>query len=77
MEDQWRNVSIGGVRFVAVKRSDRCVITTIDQDTGEKESEPLRTLSTYRKVGNKVYFGHNMVALNEGEVCLGDGIIPG
>lgn len=77
LEDQWRNVSIGGVRFVAVKKSDRCVITTIDQDTGEKGSEPLRTLSTYRKVGNQVYFGHNMVAMNEGEVCLGDGIIPG
>jgi uncharacterized protein YcbX len=77
IEDHWRNLSIGNVPFVAVKKSDRCVLTTVNQETAEKGSEPLRTLSTYRKKGNKVCFGQNLVALAEGEVRVGDPIIPG
>lgn len=75
-EDHWRNLSIGKNKFVAVKKSDRCVLTTVDQDTGQKGSEPLRTLSGYRKVDNKVFFGHNLVALNEGIVTVGDPVTP-
>ena len=75
-EDEWSNLAIGKVRFVAVKKSDRCVMTTVNQDTGEKGPEPLRTLSSYRKEGNKVYFGQNLVALDEGKVSVGDPVIP-
>lgn len=75
-EDHWRNLSIGKNKFVAVKKSARCVLTTVDQDTGKKGSEPLRTLSGYRKVDNKVFFGHNLVAQNEGIVTVGDPVIP-
>ena len=75
-EDQWRNFCIGKVRFVGVKKSDRCVLTTVNQETAEKGSEPLRTLSGYRKVDNKVYFGQNLVALDEGQVAIGDAVIP-
>ena len=76
-EDMWRNFSIGPVRFVGVKRSDRCILTTVDQETAQRGAEPLRTLSAYRKEGNKVFFGQNLVALNEGAVSVGDPIIPG
>lgn len=76
IEDQWRNLSIGRIPFVAVKQSDRCVLTTVNQDTAQKGAEPLRTLSGYRKVGNKVFFGQNLVALGEGEVSVGDAVIP-
>ena len=76
MEDAWRDLSIGELSFVAVKKSDRCVLTTVDQETAQRGPEPLRTLSTYRKVGNKVYFGQNLMALSEGEVRVGDAVIP-
>jgi uncharacterized protein YcbX len=76
IEDQWRNLSIGNIPFVAVKKSDRCVLTTVNQETAQKGSEPLRTLSTYRKVGNKVHFGQNLVALAEGKIRVGDTVIP-
>lgn len=75
-EDDWKNLSIGGLRFVAVKKSARCVLTTVDQNTAEKGKEPLHTLSAYRKVGSKVFFGHNLVGLDEGNVSVGDAIIP-
>ena len=75
-EDHWRDLSIGEIPFAAVKRSDRCVLTTVNQETAAKGHEPLRTLSRYRKVGNKVYFGQNLVALAEGDVRVGDPVIP-
>lgn len=76
LEDSWRELKIGNLRFVGVKKCDRCVLTTVNQDTAEKGSEPLRTLSAYRKIDNKVYFGQNLIALDEGSVCIGDRIIP-
>ena len=75
VEDSWRDVSIGSLPFAAVKKCDRCILTTVNQDTGEKGAEPLRTLSLYRKVGNKVYFGQNLISLKEGRVSVGDRII--
>lgn len=75
-EDTWTDISIGGLRFVALKKCDRCVLTTVDQETGVKGIEPLKTLSGYRKTGNKVYFGQNMVALEEGSLSVGERIIP-
>jgi uncharacterized protein YcbX len=56
-----------------VKPCSRCVITTIDPDTGERgaNSEPLRTLSLYRKRGNKVYFGQNLIHRSLGTLALG------
>ncbi len=76
-EDHWKRLRIGGVSFAAVKQCDRCVLTTVDQDTAVKGAEPLRTLSAYRKAGNKVFFGQNLIAFEEGIVSVGDSIIPG
>ena len=73
-EDQWREFTIGTNRFAGVKLCARCVLTTVNQDTAEKGIEPLYTLSTYRKVANKVLFGQNLVALDHGIVKVGDRI---
>lgn len=73
-EDTWKNFKIGTTRFVGVKLCDRCAVTTVNQDTAEKGIEPLKTLSTYRKRENKVYFGQNLVALDHYEVAVGDTI---
>lgn len=73
-EDTWRNFSIGSNRFVGVKPCDRCVLTTVNQETAEKGIEPLKTLSSYRKSNNKVYFGQNLVALEQKQVSVGDTI---
>lgn len=74
-EDTWREFTIGKNRFVGVKPCSRCVLTTVNQDTAEKGIEPLLTLSTYRKRENKIYFGQNAVALDHGEVAVGDKIV--
>ncbi len=76
-EDHFKDFSIGNIRFAAVKKCDRCAVTTVNQDSAEKGTEPLRTLSSYRKMDNKIYFGQNLLALDEGEVSVGDQVIPG
>lgn len=75
-EDHWDELRMGNLSFAGVKRSSRCVLTTVDQESGTKGPEPLHTLSTYRKQGNKIYFGQNLIAHREGEVKAGDRVIP-
>ncbi len=60
-EDGWRVVRIGPITFRVVKPCSRCAITTVDQTTAVAGKEPLRTLARFRKVGDKVLFGQNLI----------------
>ena len=71
-EDSWRRFSSNGVTFDAVKPCARCVITTTDQDTGERGQEPLQTLATFRKAAGGVLFGMNVVHRGPGILRVGD-----
>jgi uncharacterized protein YcbX len=72
-EDTWRNVRINNLRFTVVKPCSRCVITTVNQETGKKMGkEPLKTLMEYRRQGNKVMFGQNVIHRDQGVIKLGD-----
>jgi len=73
-EDNWRKFTIGNNRFIGVKPCGRCTLITVNQDTAEKGIEPLATLTAYRKTNNKVYFGQNLVAIDNYEVHEGDKI---
>lgn len=75
-EDTWQDFMIGDLKFRAVKQCSRCVITTINQDTSEKKSEPLKTLAKFRKAGNNVNFGQNLVAYDTGILRVGNSVIP-
>lgn len=72
VEDTWKKIKIGSISFQVVKPCARCIMTTIDQQTGEQGKEPLKTLSSYRTHDNKIYFGQNMVALQKGILRVGD-----
>jgi len=74
-EDNWKMFSIGHAKFAGVKPCARCVMTTVDQETAAKGEEPLRTLSTYRKMGNKVMFGQNLLVVQPGQIAVGDEIV--
>jgi uncharacterized protein YcbX len=72
-EDQWYEFTIGDVTFFGVKPCARCVLTTIDPEKGEVTGkEPLRTLSTYRKRNNKIFFGQNVLTNQTGIIKVGD-----
>ncbi len=74
-EDHFDEFTAGDVRFKAVKPCGRCVVTTVDQNTGKKGKEPLVTLSGFRKKDNKILFGQNLICLDEGKVSVGDLLI--
>ncbi|MET7256393.1 MOSC domain-containing protein [Dyadobacter fermentans] len=74
-EDQWKHITIGDLRFEVVKPCARCVLTTINPETAEKGAEPLKTLASYRRNGNKILFGQNVTAQDFGELNIGDQVL--
>jgi len=77
-EDGWKRISIGEKVFHIVKPCARCVMTTIDQSSGEKQGvEPLKTLASFRipkrSIKKKILFGQNLITENAGEILrVGD-----
>jgi uncharacterized protein YcbX len=72
-EDAWRKIRIGDSGFRVVKPCSRCVITTVDPETGKRAgAEPLATLSRFRKEGSKVLFGQNLIHDDRGLLTIGD-----
>jgi uncharacterized protein YcbX len=75
-EDSWKSLRIGSVAFRVAKPCSRCTVPTVDQETGERDQEPIRTLKSYRTQGSKVYFGQNLVHEGQGILTIGDPIEP-
>ncbi|MDW5377875.1 MOSC domain-containing protein [Halomonas sp. HP20-15] len=72
-EDGWKRIRIGELEFAVDKPCSRCKMITVDPASGEfmPRGEPLRTLAGYRRgAQGKIYFGQNLIALNEGELTL-------
>lgn len=76
-ELEWADFQIAGQPFRSVRGCGRCVVTTIDQATAEKNpaGEPLRTLATYRKPDRKVLFGQNVTGPASGRIQVGDAVV--
>ena len=75
-DDAWEQFRIGDVPFRAVRGCGRCVLTTIDQHTAQKNllGDPLRTLATYRKAENSTLFGQNVTGPGQGRLRVGDAL---
>jgi uncharacterized protein YcbX len=73
-EDAWTRVRVGALELRTPKACDRCVVTTIDQQTAERGVEPLRTMAKFRRRDNDVYFAVNAVPDEAGEIAVGDAV---
>lgn len=73
-EDVMNDIRIGNVSLHGVKPCARCPVPAIDQETGERGKEPLKTLAKYRAKNNKIYFGQNLVHGGCGILSVGDTI---
>lgn len=78
-EDGWQTIRIGGVVLDLVKPSERCIVTTTDQVTGERMgNEPLATLARIRMSAdpriNGVLFTWNGVPRALGDIAVGDNV---
>lgn len=72
-EDGWKRVRIGDIEFRLVKPCARCILTTIDPQTGERSAdrEPLATLQQYRAQEDGAMFGQNLVNDSNGRLEVG------
>ena len=73
-EDRWRRIRIGEVPFRVAKPCGRCVVTTTDQVTGERGSQPLAMLAARRRFGKNLVFGQNLIPDSPGRIRVGDPI---
>lgn len=71
-EDFFDTFQIGNLKFKNAKPCGRCVMVNNNPKTASVSKEPLKTLSTYRTSNNNVYFGTNILCLNEGKITVGD-----
>ncbi|MBV8390876.1 MAG: MOSC domain-containing protein [Mucilaginibacter sp.] len=74
-EDMMHTFTIGGIIFNGVKLCARCVMTTIDQESGAAGKEPLKTLAGYRLKDKKIMFGQNLAYKGLGEIKVGDELL--
>jgi uncharacterized protein len=76
-EERYGRVRVGAVDFRMPKRCARCQVTVVDQETASVGKEPLRTLASYRKEANKVYFAQNLIPDVDGPlraIAVGDDV---
>ncbi|XP_069340584.1 mitochondrial amidoxime-reducing component 1 [Eulemur rufifrons] len=80
-EDSWDEILIGDVELKRVMACSRCIVTTVDPDTGVmSRKEPLETLRSYRLCdpseqklyGKAPLFGQYFVLENPGTIQVGD-----
>ncbi|MFT5501845.1 MAG: hypothetical protein ACI88G_001984 [Woeseiaceae bacterium] len=76
-EDRWTKLQIGQVTLDLVKLSDRCIVTTTDQKTGQRMGkEPLASLARIHRSKDPrikgVLFGVNTVPRALGQIRAGD-----
>ena len=70
VEDTWTRIAVGEVELRLVKPCARCVVTTVDPDTGERQrGGPLRNLARHRP---GVTFAVNVIPATTGWIRLGD-----
>lgn len=73
-EDTWSEIQVGAVRMHVAKPCARCAVPGVNQDTGERGIEPLRTLESYRTFNGKVLFGQNVIHEQNGVLTAGDAV---
>jgi len=69
----WKKFKIGDLNFMGLKPCERCIVTTINTETGAADKEPLKTLAK-EKINEKIVFGQHTIALEDGLVKVGDEI---
>ena len=84
-EDNWIHVKIGEAEFQYVRDQFRCILTTVDPETGIKNADenPLKTLREYRHIREEDYvywkdsppFGTGLAVTKEGVMSVGDDVL--
>lgn len=74
-DDLLGTFTIGEAAFASISPCERCVMVNIEPGSAKKGRQPLKTLSNYRRQGNNITFGQNLIAIREGLVREMDQIL--
>lgn len=75
-EDTWEEISLHHVRLFGAKPCARCQLVNVEPHTGVvDQGGVLNALASFRKRGNQVYFGQQMVPITQGKIQVGDEIV--
>ena len=78
-EDAWigRHVRVGEAVVRVAEKDTRCVLTTLNPDTGQRDLDTLRMIAAYRPPeSSEVCFGVYADVVQEGRIRVGDLIAP-
>lgn len=65
----------GGGKLQVIKPCARCPVVDIEPETGVSTKVVLKTLASYRRVGNAVNYGANAICLQNGVLSVGDALL--
>ena len=74
VEDQWSQIQIGSAVFELVKPCARCVMITVDPETGQGGSSLLKALSPIRLQDKGIMVGQNAVIRERTRLRVGDAV---
>ena len=71
-EESWRKLRIGDIELALVKPCTRCILTTVDPDTGVADPDrvPLLPMSKQKRGHAGVVFGMNALVTKSGKFSL-------
>lgn len=76
-EDNWQRIRVGDAEFRSTKPCERCVVTTVDQSTGEfAGKEPLKTLASYRMAKDVMPNRYELLGISDTAVLFGQNLVP-
>ena len=71
-EDEWREIEAGETRLTINSPCTRCVMPSVDPDTGEKQPVVIDALNAHRRFGYETRFGQNASFDKNGYLRVGD-----
>ena len=73
-EDQWQEISIGGIQLSLVKPCSRCIMPSVNPETAKKQMQVNQALLTHRRRDKQTYFGQNALYKALGRIAVGDSV---
>lgn len=70
-EDSWQSVEINGIAIDLVKPCSRCIIPSINLQSGVSEPHVIRALNESRRIGGSIFFGYNAIHRQLGQLHVG------
>lgn len=71
-EDEWQIIRIGGIELSLVKPCSRCIMPSVNPQTGAKEMAVNEALQAHRRRGRDTFFGQNALYDQLGLISVGD-----